>query len=432
MKKRISGLFLAAVLLLSACGSRTNPVIIAPDGSNLSNQGEKTELVLATINDTLATAGLDSVLREAVTSFNQSQDKYSVTICDYSQNGVLNAKEAERKLNTELISGQYPDMVCFSNISMSPYLAKGLLLDLRECMERDASITSDDLVGSAALQKQDEGIFYLSSDGSFSTLAARFSDFGDRYGWSFGEYLERESELDSNVWLIYNITHSSFLREVAERYSRDTIDWRSGTCHFDNLEFIEILKASMRIQDKPETDDNMLFGPGGTLVAQGKLVAALVYGDQVSKLALSENDAGQKLSYIGWPTVDGRCGTDLKLGHPVGILSKGNHIDGCWEFMKHYLTNGGYKDALPMYKPRLLSELEDAKTKKDNPVPLTDEQAERFLDLLDHIENVAIYDETVMDIIMSESEDFFAGHRTAEETADIIQSKVRLYLAELK
>ena len=82
--------------------------------------------------------------------------------------------------------------------------------------------------------------------------------------------------------------------------------------------------------------------------------------------------------------------------------------------------------------PRLKELMKEAESSDEKYTQMTNEQAERFLDLLDHIENVAIYDETVMDIIMSESEDFFAGHRTAEETADIIQSKVRLYLAELK
>lgn len=194
--------------------------------------------------------------------------------------------------------------------------------------------------------------------------------------------------------------------------------------------FIEILKASKRIQDKPETEDNVLYGLGGALISNGKLITAVASGDFVYNLALCEHDAGEPLSYIGWPTGNGNCGTDLIISHPVGIVSKGNHIDGCWEFIKYMLKNADSKHALPMYMPRLLEELEDAKSNEENPIQMTDRQVERFLELLDHIENVAIYDDTVMSIIMTESEDLFAGYKSAEEIARVIQSKVSLYVEE--
>lgn len=43
---------------------------------------------------------------------------------------------------------------------------------------------------------------------------------------------------------------------------------------------------------------------------------------------------------------------------------------------------------------------------------------------------MAVYDETILGIIESESLPFLAGQKTAEETAKIIQSKVSLYIAE--
>lgn len=80
--------------------------------------------------------------------------------------------------------------------------------------------------------------------------------------------------------------------------------------------------------------------------------------------------------------------------------------------------------------PLLQDKVEKAKISEDNPVQLSDADAERFFDLISEINNVAIYDETVLGIIKKESAALFKGDKTAEEVANIIQSKVSIYIAE--
>lgn len=46
------------------------------------------------------------------------------------------------------------------------------------------------------------------------------------------------------------------------------------------------------------------------------------------------------------------------------------------------------------------------------------------------IENIAMYEQTVLDIIQKESEKYFAGITTAKKTAEIIESKINIFLAE--
>ena len=87
-----------------------------------------------------------------------------------------------------------------------------------------------------------------------------------------------------------------------------------------------------------------------------------------------------------------------------------------------------------MYLPELKKQLEAAQEPvtdgERRKVQMTAGQADEFLELLAHIENVAFYDETVMSIVTAESRSFFSGERTAAETAGIIQSKVSIYLSE--
>ena len=50
--------------------------------------------------------------------------------------------------------------------------------------------------------------------------------------------------------------------------------------------------------------------------------------------------------------------------------------------------------------------------------------------MVDKIDCVAVRDKEVLDIVMDCSGSFFAGDKTVEETAAVIQSRVKVYLSE--
>ena len=434
MKKWIAILsLLVFISFLPSCRAKESEYVHAEKAEFASEMPAetRTELILATMRHPQDTMKMENAIQSAAASFNQSNSKYYVTVVDYLQEGADGKQNGLRLLNTEITSGQCPDMICFSQISPFPYLSKGLLLDMEECLAADADVAPDDIIALDAMRSLG-GVFLLGSNVTVDTLIAQQSRFGDRYAWSLQEYLEIEATEDPSVWIIYNITHDILLREVGQRYSRSAINWEVGECDFDNAEFVALLDACSRIQEKPEMPGNELVGLGASFVAEGKLITAESMTDQVYTLARDEAFAGEKLSYIGWPTIDGSCGTDVRFQHPVGIVSKSEHVEGCWAFIKYLLQEIPVRYGIPVYKPRLLDEIDKAKNSEEPYERMTDEQGEHLLDLLDHIENLAIYDETVTEILLSESESFFAGRRSAEETAELIQSKVSLYLSELQ
>jgi len=63
-------------------------------------------------------------------------------------------------------------------------------------------------------------------------------------------------------------------------------------------------------------------------------------------------------------------------------------------------------------------------------VTLTDEEVEVFRDLIRNASISSGRDDMVMQIVEEEIEPFFAGDRTAQTTADIIQKRASVYLAE--
>ena len=380
---------------------------------------------------TLASYGVDPFLQSLISSFNNSNNEYSVRIIDISQGNTLDGKSALTKFNTEIISGNSPDMICLQYINPFAFITKGLLYNQNELFTNDTDINLSDLAILNAL-KNNEAIYYVGSGFTFETLIARHSQFGSRYGWSLKEYLEIESSIGKDSNMIYNMTQDAFLREISSRYIRTAIDWENGSCNFNTKDFFEILEASKRIKENPETSSTALYSPGAVNVSNGTLVASLSWVTSVDKLSSDEKLAGCKLSYIGWPTPDGSCGTDAYLINPIGIFASSQHIEGCWEFIKFVLKNHNIEYGMPLYMPHLEKKLEEAKTREEENLRISPNDVDTFLSLISSIENIAIYDETVLDIITKESSSFFSGDKSAQEVVNLIQSKVSIYISEQK
>jgi len=411
--------------------------MLTPD--EFSSAKVKTKLVIASVD-------IPYGIQQSAARFNYSDSDYYVNIVDYTEGGVLTQAEALMKLNTEMLSGKFPDMICFMSISPHTYIARGYLADLREYFDSDDDMSVDDIAIANALDAEG-GMYYIGKEFVIETTIGLHSRFGDRHGWTLDEYLEIERTEAPKEGMLYNITRESFLRRMSENYIGTAIDWINGTCDFDNQEFIEILEASSRVRENPEDIDNMVFGLTEPRVVNGSLIGGSIWVNTVWALAFSEDIAGSRLSFIGRPTVDGSCGSNFILHDPVGIVSQSPNGNGCWEFIKFMLTdvdtsadNGASARGMPVYLPMLKLKSESAKTADSfsyiyprevaDVFEFSDEDEERFFALLAEVRTIGISDETVLKIIEEESAAMFTGQRTAADTARIIQSRVGIYVAE--
>ena len=173
-------------------------------------------------------------------------------------------------------------------------------------------------------------------------------------------------------------------------------------------------------------------------IFDGTMVAEIVMITNVGDIAAQQRERNvDKLSYIGWPSPDGSCGSVFDLQSSFAIFSTSTQQDGCWAFMKYCLRRvPDY--GLPVYRPALEKQLAAAQTELsvlprgnyEFKEPLTAVEAEQFRVFLSQIEHTNFYDQTAMQIIQNECEAFFSGDKSAEETAALIQSRLSLYVSE--
>lgn len=358
-----------------------------------------------------------------VTAFNAASPDHYIEVLDYSEGGALDWQEAQMKLNTELIAGKGPDLIKFYGFEPSLYIAKGLLLDMTELLESDGEIGLEDIAVPQIFTRSG-GIYTMGNSFNISTILVKRSDFGDRYGWTTQEYLDIDRSRGDRETL-YNMTREGFLSGIVCPYAEKAVDWQNARCELDTPDFITLLKAAAAVRETPEDPNNMDFTPGPVRVAEGSLVGDSLFITSVTDLADAEAQAGCELSPVGEPTADGSCGSTLTLNAEIGIRAGGSHIEGCWDFIKFHLKNADTFH-LPVYRPALEDRLAEARQSGK----LSDKQAEEFMDFLQAIESTGRIDQTLRDIITEECQALFAGDRTAEETARLIQSRASLYVAE--
>lgn len=382
--------------------------------------------------------------QEEIAAFNlYSPDSY-VDYVDLTENGAYTEAQALDRLNTALANGTAPDMFSLislesGNLSPLPYSRKGLFVDLAARIEQDPELSLDDILIARALQNDAGGLYFLCDSVDVTTYLADYARFGDRFGWTFDEYLQLDSQLEAGQMVFYNLTRDRFLQESAASYMRTAIDWMQGHCDFNNQSFIALLEAAQKLHETPEPEDpdEMVFWSPDHIF-NGTMTAEITMVTNVADLAAQQRMRNvDKLSYIGWPSPDGSCGSLFDLQSGFAIFSTSPQQDACWAFMKYCLRHP-QSYGLPVYRPLLEEQLAVAQTDISSiprgnyefKEPLTAAEAEQFRDFLSRIEHTSFYDKTAMDIIRTECAAFFAGSKSAEETAALIQSRLSLYVAE--
>jgi hypothetical protein len=120
----------------------------------------KTELTLACLY-------LDYNLRSQIVRFNKTNPDYRIVVKDYSEYATDDDSNAGlTKLNTEIISGNVPDIIANeTGLPLAQYASKGLLEDLWPYIDADPEYSRDKLMAQPLNAAQTEGKLYrLRSD----------------------------------------------------------------------------------------------------------------------------------------------------------------------------------------------------------------------------------------------------------------------------
>jgi ABC-type glycerol-3-phosphate transport system substrate-binding protein len=189
----------------------------------------------------------------------------------------------------------------------------------------------------------------------------------------------------------------------------------------------------------------------------GRQLMMTTWVDDFQRIQLDRAVFGGEMVYKGFPT-ESRNGHALQTGAGLAITSRASDPDGAWAFLRTILTEDWQRENVQWGFPTNMNVFNEMKERAMTPVGFitdddgneveisnwgsgwgsvvvniyaaTQEDVDQIMELIDSVIGTSGNNESLMNIITEGAADFFAGRRTAQDAARVIQSRASIFIAE--
>ncbi|MDE5892429.1 MAG: extracellular solute-binding protein [Acetatifactor sp.] len=414
---------------------------------------DKEELVLGGVY-------IGSDIKAKVIAFNKSSDRYRITLKDYS---TYNTSEdwtaGQTRLNSDIISGQMPDIMILTDINnYANYVSKGLLADIGGLLKADPELGKLEYLQNVWDAYSVNGKLYVTIP-SFSvrTMIAKKALVGEPQSWTMADVEAVVATMPDGAAAFGNMTRYNFIYQMMSYAGRDFIDVETGKCTFNSQSFMDMLEYAKNMP----TEGNIMYEEDYSYYEnQYRENRSLLYDLYISNIKDSKYQVrgyiGEEISFVGFPSTDSN-GSTLSAGNFSFMISaKSGQQDGAWQFVRQFLTEEYQTSTefydMPVLKSAFLAKAQEAAERPywtdengdrqyyddtwtvNGEVitlePFTQEEIDKFCEFICTVNRTAYYNDYIRNIIVEEAEAFFTGQKNVQEVVDIIQSRAQIYVNE--
>ena len=337
-----------------------------------------------------------------------------------------------------------------------------MFVDLEPMFSKDEEIAARDYLDNVINASRIDGkMYFISPAFNVIGLIGKKKDFGDTKGVTTTQIENMIKERGLSYDTAMGVTsRQDMLSWVMFCAMEEYVDWDKGTCSFGSESFINLLKFCNKFPKKVKYE-NVDWSKLETAMREGKQLARDGYIYNIESYMVDRYGyVGDEIVFMGYPG-NGENGPVIMNELAVAIMHNSDHPEGCWEFLREFYLDDyqqSVDNAFPVSTDALQILAEKAMNPKvytytdvngkqvsepetgsiflndkeiKLPVP-TQKDIDFVMDILRSLENKASVDSKITEIINEESGAYFAGQKGAEETADIIQSRVKVYISETK
>ena len=398
-------------------------------------------------------------LRAAVVAFNKTSEHYKIEIKMYE---AYDAKDARTLLYNDILTGNAPDMFIADNIDISLFAVKGLLGDLSSYLDSSELVQREDLFETMLnAYTVDNILCAIPVRVTITTLAGRTAEVGTESGWTIEEMIAF-AEAHPETPILPSATKMSVLNTCLLYDFDSWANWETGECFFDTPEFKTVMKFANRYSEQEEDTS-----PTQELM-QVMAHKALLYTLQLQQLKDWQFETvlfQEPITAIGYPS--SISNGVLIVGYDAVCISASSpNKEAAWSFIETLLTEEAMEHTdsvygIPVRISTFEKELEEAMEphyvydgngeilldENGNPkqqanffvsfgditievYAVTQEEADSIRQVISRIDGRYEYNDALMEIITEEIAPYFAGQKSVDEVADIIQNRVQLYMNE--
>lgn len=401
---------------------------------------------------------IDYDVRKQVVQFNKENEEYRIVISDYSKYDTDdNYSGGANRLNTDIVSGNIPDiLVLDTDMPVDSYISKGLFLDMSDYFKNDEELSKNEYLDSVMeVFKTDGKMYKLIPSFYVETVMTAKENVGDKKTWTIADLEKLIKDKNVEYKNVFGALGRDDLFEMALSLTGSQfIDWSTLTCSYNSDAFIHLLEFANEFPE--ELDDDEYFADNSAFWREGKALASRISISGFSDVSYEEKGIyGKDIVAVGFPSENG-TGAAIFPNLQLTISDSSKVKDGCWQFVRYFLTDE-YQNTIDTAWPvsmKKINELAAAAKKRptytdengkeveyddvfyigDTEIiidPMTDEEVQEVIDYLGSVSQVGNYNEEVNKIIKEEAAAYFSGQKTAAEVADIIQSRVQIYVNEI-
>ena len=366
-------------------------------------------------------------------------------------------------LNKELSAGNIPDLICItSEMPVQSYAAKGMFEDIESRFISDSEISQNEYFANVLdLHRIDGKMYFVVPEFDLIGMIGKRKDFADAKGVKISDLEKMMKERNIGYDTVIGLVSSEqVLTMVMYFATEEYVDWENMTCSFDSDSFVSVLEFAGRFPAKISYE-NIDWEDYETWLLEGKqLVREGFFYNIDSYMEQRYGYIGEDISFMGY-LGDGDNGPVVETSMMLAMSHASEHKDACWEFLRSFYLDQYQENidfGFPVSKKAYHAMAE--KALKPKTYTYTDENGKEITQAYDNelyikgnsvkipiaqqkdidevtrmIESTssrAMLDQNISTIINEEAGAFFAGQKSAEETAGIIQNRVSVYIGEIR
>ena len=418
----------------------------------------------------LATQSLDYQTRSAIVAFNRKNDAYRIELRDYSEYNTEDDYSAGlTKLLTEIMAGNMPDILDLNGLPVEKLAAQGLLADLYPMLESDGELSRDSLFPNVLRALEQNGHLYRTASGfTINTVVGAKSVVGAGPGWTLAEFKKALASMPEGCQPFSEYTtRDIILNQMLSMAMGELVDWETGKCYFDSPVFKDILEFAAQFPEEYEWDDEREWTEEDeepNRIATGRQMLQTAYLEDFNTIQMYNAMFGGEASFIGYPVSEG-VGNGLQISEGgYAISAKCTAPDVAWQFVRSaftedYQTQRGW--GFPTNRAAFDARLKEAMTpeyekdangnfildengnKKEISrggwgwgslqvefYALTQAEADQIMDIINSTTRVVEQNDELMNIILEDTQAYFAGQKSLDDVVRQLQSKMNIYINE--
>lgn len=455
LRRSFSVLFLSVfVSALFAC-SPAGRTALPASGSGAPEQSSSGQTL------TIASLTSSRALDYAFTAFESAHPGCKVEAKNFDSQvsgikqsgGPTDLTPMTQALYTDIMAGKGPDIIMVNDLPFYKLAAKGVLVDLGALMADDKSINANDYyLNIFDACKTDGKLYAVPTCFSFYVLSCRKQNAPGDGNVTMRQFLDKAASLPAGV--------SAFAKndpmQIASDYLQDSfctfVDYGTKTAHFNSPEFIGTIKGFKTLFDTKMSGQGPQDGGELEQLMKGTVAYAAQTIRNGMDLCMAKSAIGQDAVFTNIPTMAGESGYTFISNTMLAINANSKNKGLAWEFIKTMLSEdvqtNGHPDGFAVMKSacqKFLDELTAGAVMLDKSggrmtmtlgasqveiKPLSAGDAAFLSGRFGKLNRLSIFDDSIVGIIMEELPSFFAGQKSAEAVANLIQNRVTTVLNE--